>query len=188
MNIIFYLITLIYIILYNNNTALTDNYINLFNYNINNAVVNFFSKFKFIFFSLLRIFNNNYQDFIQFLLEKNILQTIIGLLIATQVGLMSSVIINNILSPIINFIVADITKKKNFSEHTYTLLGINFKYGLIVLTSLKVFITFIFVFIIWKFSSSLNAHSNVDSNVYLNVNSNIDSNVNSNVNSNIDSN
>jgi large-conductance mechanosensitive channel len=99
----------------------------------------------------------NLKDFIKFLLEKNILQTGIGLLIASQVGKLTTAVTEFIITPILEKI--NIFYDGKFENLTYTIIGIDFKIGQFLLIIIQLLLTLICVYFLWKLTLNANINS-----------------------------
>lgn len=111
----------------------------------------------------------NLEKFIDFLVEKNIIQMIIGIVIATQVSNIVNIFSTNILTPIINEI--NILYGKEFSDLNYTILGVTFNYGKLVIGLIQFISILYIIYNIWKISTTLNDGNKLSDilSFYLNI-------------------
>ena len=128
-----------------------DNYINEGNTHVNNLIEIIKSKLILIILIILNFLKENYNSFITFILDKNIMKVVISIFIGTQISTLASVINNEIINPIIERIF----KKNNNAVNVYTfdIFGINFAYGKLIMILIQIFFSFIVIYIIWKMTS-----------------------------------
>lgn len=99
---------------------------------------------------LLDFLKNNVTGILTFLFEKNIIQTMVGLIIASQVSKVTNVLSDVIISPTIQVIsFGEFSKLEDFKIH---LFGVEFKIGLLIITLVNLLIVLIIVYYIWKLS------------------------------------
>ncbi len=99
---------------------------------------------------ILDFLKDNITGILSFLFEKNIIQTMIGLLIASQISKFTSVLSDVIISPIIQLIsFGQFSKLEDFKIY---LFGVEFKIGLLIITLVNVLLVFIIIYYIWKLS------------------------------------
>lgn len=133
--------------------------------NIENLVI--FSESKIIDGAniIIDIIKNNIDDFLGFVLDKNIVQIGISLIIATNINTLTISITDFIISPII----ARLTNGefKNIEKYTIDILGIKFKIGILIMTFINFFLTIIIIFYIFKLTdiSSFNYLINIIKNI-----------------------
>ena len=99
---------------------------------------------------MIQYINNEVVGFINFLLEKNVFQTGLAFILATQVNQIFINLVNNIIYPIID----KLTKKKNHQESITPVLGIEFKFGNFLLGLINFFIVLFFLYYMYKISDS----------------------------------
>ena len=98
---------------------------------------------------VLKTFNEELVGFINFLMEKNIFQTGIAFIIATQVNKVFLDFIANMVQPVVSNVVnKDIEKQKT------NLAGIEFNTGAFSMTVLNFLIVMLFLYYIYKISAS----------------------------------
>ncbi len=99
---------------------------------------------------ILDFLKNNVSGILTFLFEKNIIQTMVGLIIASQVSKVTNVLSEVIISPTIQVIsFGEFSKLEDFKIQ---LFGIEFKIGLLIITLINFLIVLIIVYYIWKLS------------------------------------
>jgi len=132
---------------------------------INNALVSLRSLLNFIInevqiviIAILQFIINfsadNLKSFIQFIFDKNIIQMCIGIIVATQIGTLSNVFNDIIIKPILE--KSSIVNNEKIENIKYSLLGIEFRIGTLLITIIKLLVTFMIVFIIYKISTDVN--------------------------------
>jgi large-conductance mechanosensitive channel len=132
---------------------------------INNALVSLRSLLNFIInevqiviIAILQFIINfsadNLKNFIQFIFDKNIIQMCIGIIVATQIGTLSNVFNDIIIKPILE--KSSIVNNEKIENIKYSLLGIEFRIGTLLITIIKLLVTFMIVFIIYKISTDVN--------------------------------
>jgi large-conductance mechanosensitive channel len=117
-------------------------------------LINGINEIKIIFISIVVIILNflilNLKDFIKFLFDKNIIQLAISILIATQIGTFVNSINTYIITPIL--INLPFMSNLKAEDINYTILGIQFQIGKILIIFLNFIFTLILIFCIWKIS------------------------------------
>lgn len=126
-------------------------YINEGNAYANNLIEIIKSKLILIILIILNFLKENYNSFITFILDKNIMKVVISIFIGTQISTLASAINNEIINPIIERIF----KKNNSAVNVYTfdIFGINFAYGKLIMILIQIFFSFIVIYFIWKITS-----------------------------------
>ena len=130
-----------------------DKYVNKYDIYANNIIMKILSKIVIIIIYILNILKNNYQGFLQFLIDKNILQLAIGIILGTQVSRFTNTINNIILKPLIEYIDS---RNTDFNKYSYNLFGINIKYGELLLSFIELITSLI---IIYSFISYVNYYN-----------------------------
>jgi large-conductance mechanosensitive channel len=103
------------------------------------------------------------QDLINFtkfiLVDNNIIKLAIALLTATQVTNISSIIVDNLISPIVYKIISYFTNEtsQEMSKATYTYMGIEFQLGLFIVNMIKFIIVLILIYNIYSLSLPVNS-------------------------------
>jgi large-conductance mechanosensitive channel len=90
-------------------------------------------------------------DFINFLLDRNIIQTCIGILISGQVIIFAQTISESIINPILKRLSFT---KNNFKNIKYNRFGINFEIGNIISNLITFLIISSIIFFIWNIATS----------------------------------
>jgi len=111
--------------------------IKLFIINIIIIVINFFKTYT--------------TDFITFLLDRNIIQTCIGILISGQVIIIAQTISESIINPILKNLSFT---KDEFKNMKYNRFGINFEIGKVISNLITFLIVASIIFYIWKIATS----------------------------------
>jgi large-conductance mechanosensitive channel len=99
---------------------------------------------------MLQYINNEIIGFINFLLDKNVFQTGLAFVLATQVNQIFLKFVTNIIYPIVD----KITEKKIQQESTTPILGIQFKMGDFILSLINFFLVLLFLYYMYKISNS----------------------------------
>jgi len=98
---------------------------------------------------IFKILHNELIGFVHFLLEKNVFQTGLAFVLATQINTLFLGFVNSIINPVIERVV----EKKTKNQIT-TILGIEFKTGEFILAFLNFLIVLIFLYYLYKISDS----------------------------------
>lgn len=110
---------------------------------------------------IIKIFNNELIGFIHFLLEKNVFQTGLAFVLATQINTVFLKFVDSIINPVIENVVKEETKNQQT-----TFFGIKFKTGQFVLALINFSIVLIFLYYLYKISdSSKSIFQNVVTNI-----------------------
>ena len=96
---------------------------------------------------IISFIKNYTSDFIKFLLDKNIIQTCIGILLSGQIIILTNTITNNIINPILNRVSFT---DKQFEDIKYERFGIQFEAGKIFKNLLTFFMVGSIIFYIWN--------------------------------------
>ncbi len=91
---------------------------------------------------------NNFTDFINFLLEKNIFQMGISFIIATQINNLFKNLTDAIIMPISNKVIST----KN-TDKTTNVVGIQFKFYAFIINLFNFFIIMVFIYFLFKLSN-----------------------------------
>jgi large-conductance mechanosensitive channel len=100
--------------------------------------------------NILDVARNNLVGVMTFLFEKKLIQTAIGLIIATQIGKFTNVLSEVIISPIMQIITFGQVKK--LEDFKINIFGIEFKLGLLIINLLDFVFVVIIVYYIWRIS------------------------------------
>lgn len=99
-------------------------------------------------------FSNQVSDLFKFFFERNIIQTAVGLIIASQISNIAKVISDSIIKPLFDKFV--LNKNKNFDQIQYKFLGIEFKLGNLILELIKLLMIILMMYLLWKGSQIQN--------------------------------
>ena len=103
---------------------------------------------------ILSILKDNLAGFLKFLFERNIVQTGIGIIMATQVSKITNLLVETIINPIINRITFGTIK--NVNEWEIKIFDITLKIGVIISAIINFMSVAFVVYYIWKFSQNSN--------------------------------
>lgn len=109
-------------------------------------------KVNFGIISLIIFLKNNLVGFLKFLLDKNIIQTGIGIIIATQISKLTNVIVDAFINPIVKRL--SIGTIDDINEWELEIFDIKIKIGLILSTIINFLLITLVVYYIWKFSQN----------------------------------
>jgi len=107
------------------------------------------SKVNDIFNSFVSVFNSNFSNFIKFMSKQDIVNVAIGLILASQLTNLSTLLTDQLFTPIINKISG---KDKKLADYKITLFSIEFKIGLIIMNIINLLLLVLFVYIIYTIS------------------------------------
>ena len=99
--------------------------------------------------AILKTVNEEIVGFIHFLLEKNVFQTGLAFVLATQVNQIFLKFANNIINPIVDKVV-----KEDVRKQTTNLFGIEFKTGEFSLGIINFILVLFFLYYMYKISDS----------------------------------
>lgn len=98
--------------------------------------------------SIIDIIKYNITDMLTFILSKNIIQTGVGIIIASNINKLTIAVTDFVVSPIVNrFTNGEI---KDIEKYTMEVAGVEFKVGSLLLTIISFILTVIVVYYIWK--------------------------------------
>ena len=106
---------------------------------------------------ILNFFKSQVDGIMSFIFNKNIIQTCIGLIIASQVSKITTMLIDIIITPIIQRLTGDETTK--LEEVKVNILGVNLQIGLFLSKIINFIIILIIVYYIFKLSTLPNFNS-----------------------------
>jgi large-conductance mechanosensitive channel len=106
------------------------------------------NKFNIGVFHFVNLIQSQIVGLIKFLIEKNIIQMGIGLLLAAQVGHITKMLQDVIISPIVNRLTFGHVKKLEDLKHE--MFGIEFKTGSLLVTLINLIFVIVLVYYIWK--------------------------------------
>lgn len=119
-----------------------------------NVVVQTENKLYQILILILSILRENLAGFLKFLFERNIVQTGIGIIMATQVSRLTNLLVETIINPIINRITFGTIK--NINEWEIKIFDITLKIGVVISAVINFISLAVVVYYIWKFSQNTN--------------------------------
>lgn len=90
------------------------------------------------------------DDFIKFLKEKDLIKTLIGMIITLQLTSIMNALTNNILSPMINTLLLDNEKGTRLSEYKYKYNNVEYEIGVIIMVLIRAIILLSFAFYLHK--------------------------------------
>lgn len=90
-----------------------------------------------------------FKDFLDFMISSNILQIGFGFIIATNANKLASDFVENIISPIINFLLGG-NNEKILKDYIINIFGINFQIGNFILSLIKFIIIFFLLYYTFK--------------------------------------
>ena len=91
---------------------------------------------------------NEFKDFI---ISKGIISVAIGLIVASQINVLTKSLSQGIIDPIISKGLSVVTK--DLSNIVITIFSVDFKVGMIISDIINLLFVVIFVFLIWKLSN-----------------------------------
>ena len=98
--------------------------------------------------SVIDVVKENIEDMLKFILNRNIVQMGVGLIIASNVGKITTSVTDFIISPIVNrFTNGQI---KDVEKYTIEIAGIEFKVGALMLNIINFILTIIVLYYIWR--------------------------------------
>ena len=118
----------------------TQSTVNKIDYQFTNLIIN-----------ILNFFKSQVDGRMNFIFNKNIIQTCIGLIIASQVSKLTTMLIDIIITPIIQRLTGNETAK--LEELEINMLGIKLKIGLFLSKIINFIIILIIVYYIFKLST-----------------------------------
>ena len=113
-----------------------------------------------IYHYILDIFIVNAEGIFTFISNKNIVTTGIGIIIGTNIAGLATVFTDVIVSPIVNGFSGGYIK--DLQSLSFTILGIEFKIGLLLKKIIDFFSIVIIVYYIWKLTQITNVDSIID--------------------------
>lgn len=90
-----------------------------------------------------------FQDFLNFLKQRNIINTGIAFIIAMQINKMFMDFINELVNPVASRVIS-----QEFNKKQTEILGIKIRFGLLFLSILNFIVIMIFIYYLWKISES----------------------------------
>lgn len=102
---------------------------------------------------MFKYITNEFADFMTFLLERNIFQTGVAFIIATQVNKFMLDIMNSLISPIVSKTL-DANSKSKIENKTIKFFGIEFRIGVLIMSVINFLVMMLLIFYIYKLSNS----------------------------------
>jgi large conductance mechanosensitive channel len=97
---------------------------------------------------------NNLVGFLKFLFDRNIIQTGIGIIIASQISKIANVIVESFINPIVRRV--SVGTIDDITNWELTFFDIKIKIGLILSTIINFLLIAVVVYYIWKLSQNTN--------------------------------
>lgn len=97
---------------------------------------------------MTEIIVNTYNDFINFLTKRDVLDVGVAFVISTQITLLSSVFIDSIVSPCINAMTGG--NEEKLDNMVVPILGVDIEIGKFLSAILKFIIVMLFIFYLFK--------------------------------------
>lgn len=120
-----------------------NNNLNMFSNNIKSYIL-------FAIVYIMKIFTSNFDNFMKFMVSKNVVGLGIGILLGTQIGNFINSVNRIILTPIIKYIE---NKNNNLYSISYNIFGIDIKYGELLLSVINLIISLLIIYIMWYFTN-----------------------------------
>ena len=138
------------------------------------------------------LISKSLEGLFKFIVSRNVLTTAIGIMMATQISALTTVVSEAIITPILNAILG--TKVKDLEKYEIIIFSIKFKVGLLISKLISFFLIVFVIYNIWKLSeikinfstpntiksadkiginvsaSTISSDSNSNSNVGININ------------------
>jgi large-conductance mechanosensitive channel len=112
------------------------------------GVKNSLQKIKIINNIIILFIIMNTNEFIDFINERQVISIGLGLIIASQLAILTQTITTSLINPIVNKILGDNTKQ--LSELTINIFGIEIFVGKIISQFINLLLILILLFYIWK--------------------------------------
>ena len=104
--------------------------------------------------TIISFLKNNLVGFLKFLFDRNIIQTGIGIIIASQVGKITNVIVDALINPVVKRL--SVGTIDDINEWEINIFDIKIKIGLILSTIINFLLITFIVYYIWKLSQDTN--------------------------------
>jgi large-conductance mechanosensitive channel len=122
---------------------------------IKNRYLNYINNYiKILLLYIIKVLKNNYEKFINFLIEKNVLHLCVAIILGTQIGRFTELLNNTIFKPILEKINTNVNINNNM--YTKNIFGINIKYGELFLGIINLLISLLIIYVIWSFTTFTN--------------------------------
>ena len=100
--------------------------------------------------SSFNLISRSLEGLFKFIVSRNVLTTAIGIMMATQISALTTVVSEAIITPILNGILG--TKVKDLEKYEITIFSIKFKIGLLISKLISFFLIVFVIYNIWKLS------------------------------------
>ena len=100
--------------------------------------------------SSFNLISRSLEGLFKFIVSRNVLTTAIGIMMATQISALTTVVSEAIITPILNAILG--TKVKDLEKYEITIFSIKFKIGLLISKLISFFLIVFVIYNIWKLS------------------------------------
>lgn len=97
---------------------------------------------------LIEIVRTQSDDFLQFIFKQNVIQIGIGLIIATQLSILTRLMSDEFFGPIIQKFINN--KDEKLEDYKVTVFGVEFKVGLFILNFINFVFIIIFIYFLYK--------------------------------------
>jgi large-conductance mechanosensitive channel len=97
-------------------------------------------------------FKETFNDFLNFLGSRNVLQTGLAFVISSNINRLASDFVENIVSPIINKVSS--SEKEKLKDAKISIFGVNFEAGNFIMSILKFVITMIVIYYVFKLTGN----------------------------------
>lgn len=100
--------------------------------------------------SSFNLISRSLEGLFKFIVSRNVLTTAIGIMMATQISTLTTVLSEAIITPILNTILGN--KVKDLEKYEFTIFSIKFKIGLLISKLISFFLIVFVIYNIWKLS------------------------------------
>lgn len=100
--------------------------------------------------SSFNLISRSLEGLFKFIVSRNVLTTAIGIMMATQISSLTTVLSEAIITPILNTILGN--KVKDLEKYELTIFSIKFKVGLLISKLISFFLIVFVIYNIWKLS------------------------------------
>jgi large-conductance mechanosensitive channel len=100
--------------------------------------------------SSFNLISRSLEGLFKFIISRNVLTTAIGIMMATQISSLTTVLSEAIITPILNTILGN--KVKDLEKYELTIFSIKFKIGLLISKLISFFLIVFVIYNIWKLS------------------------------------
>ena len=100
--------------------------------------------------SSFNLISRSLEGLFKFIVSRNVLTTAIGIMMATQISALTTVVSEAIITPILNAILG--TKVKDLEKYEITIFSIKLKVGLLISKLISFFLIVFVIYNIWKLS------------------------------------